>query len=143
MVLSTQQFASVINFLRANAGVSRGSEKRRATRMGLECKIKIAPVTDGRTGAPVTVLTRDLSMEGMGIMTAVALKQGQQFVALLPVSDSETLCVLTEVLHSFVVADGIYSLGCRFGQVLSKHATQQIHEGNPADAARVRDSILK
>src|SRR5215469_6015612 len=124
MVLSSQQFAEVVNYLRSRAGLSLGSEKRRTTRMELRAKIVVAPVIDGRCPRRVNVLTRDISIEGIGLLTAVAIKDNHQFVAFLPRSDSTTVFVLTRVLHCAVVADGLFSLGCQFDKVLTPQAAE-------------------
>jgi hypothetical protein len=142
MVLSTQQFGLVVNYLRASGGVATGSEKRRATRMELKAKINVAPITNAVTGSRVSVLTRDISIEGVGLTTGVPMRQAQKFIALLPTSEDDTLFVLCEVLHAVVVADGIFNLGCRFNQVLSKQTAQQLQDRNQTDVARIRDSIL-
>lgn len=143
MVLSAQQFAEVINHLRARAGLSLGSEKRRATRMELKSTIVIAPIVNGSCTGRVNVMTRDISIEGVGLLTAVPLAEEQQFIALLPRSDTQTIVVLTRIMHRSVVADGMFSLGCRFLQVLTSQAAEKLQTPDPADVQRIRNSVLK
>jgi hypothetical protein len=143
MVLSTQHFAEVVNYLRARAGLSLGSEKRRTTRMELRAKIVVAPVVDGQCPQRINVLTRDISIEGIGLLTAVAIKDNQSFVAFLPRSDTTTVFVLSRVLHCAVVADGLFSLGCQFDKVLTPQAAEKLQNANMADVARIRESVLR
>lgn len=143
MVLSTQHFAEVVNYLRSRAGLSLGSEKRRTTRMELRAKIVIAPVVDGHCPQRINVLTRDISIEGIGLLTAIAIKDNESFVAFLPRSDTSTVFVQTRVLHCAVVADGLFALGCQFEKVLTHQAAEKLQGPNMADVARIRESVLK
>ena len=143
MTLTSQQFAEVINYLRDRASATAGSEKRRATRMELKSKITIAPVKDGKCGERIAVLTRDLSMNGIGLLTGVALREGQQFIAALPRGENQNVFVLCNVTHCGVVADGIFSLGCQFIQALTTQAADQMQTPPSPDIVRIRESVLR
>lgn len=126
MVLTSQQFAEIIHFLRNRVIPTRGEEKRRATRIDLKSQVVVVPVDHGVSGERMTAMTRDISMEGIGLLSGVAMPSGQQLVAFLPIGGGETQFVLCEVTHCGMIVDGIFTLGCRFVQVLSKQAGQPL-----------------
>jgi hypothetical protein len=132
MVLTSQQFAEIIHFLRNRVVPTRGAEKRRATRIELKSQIVVVPVDHGVSGERMTAMTRDISMEGMGLLSGVAMPSGQQLVAFLPIGDGETQFVLCEVTHCGMIVDGIFTLGCRFVQVLSKQAGHLLPRQSPS-----------
>jgi len=142
MLISAQQFAEIVNYLRNKASVSLGSEKRRTTRMELRAKVICTPINDGMPGQRFSVLTRDLSMEGIGLLTAIPIKQGQQFIAMLPRNDAETVFILCDVMHCGVVADGMFALGCRYLKVLTKDLAHKIEDAGAKDTARIREKVL-
>jgi len=144
MVLSGQQFAEIVSYLRTkSAAAPAGSDKRRTSRMELKSRIVITPIRDGAACPQASVLTRDISLEGVGLLTAVPLTKGQQFIALLPKSDRVTIFVLCEVMFCGVVADGMFTLGCRFTKVIPTEAALKIQSSNDAAIARIRESVLK
>ena len=144
MVLTGQQFAEVMNFLRNRVGPSlAGSDKRRTTRLELKSRVIIIPLRNGTPGDQVSVLTRDMSLEGIGLLTAVPLPKGMQFIALLPRSDNDTVFVLCESMFCSVVADGMFTIGCSFVKVVPKETALRIQTPNPAAVTRIRDSVLK
>jgi hypothetical protein len=94
-------------------------------------------------GEQVGVLTRDISLEGIGLLATVAIPNGQPFITLLPRNDRETFLVLTQSMHCAVVADGMYALGCRFVKILPKEALQKLQASNQAAIEKIRESVLK
>ena len=143
MALTTQHFSDILQFLRVRENAQRAAEQRRSTRMDVKARIIVIPVDNSAPGQQVSMLTRDVSLDGIGLLSAVPLKKGQQFIALLPRNDNETVFVMSEVLHITVVADGLFSLGCRFLQTLSRQAAHKLNDVNEADVARIRSSVLK
>ena len=142
MVLTAQQYAEIVNYLRNRLGPGAGSEKRRTTRMELRSRIICTPITDGMPGQRFSVLTRDISMDGIGLLTAIPIKQGQQFIAMLPRNDAETVFVLCDVMHCGVLADGLFSLGCRFLKLLKKDEAHKIEDHGAKDLGRIREKVL-
>lgn len=143
MVLTAQQFSEALRFLRTREALVRGAEKRRATRMDVKAKLIIAPVTSSGCGQRIGMLTRDISLDGLGLLTAVPILKGQRFIALLPLSESSTLFVLSEVMYCAVAADGLFTLGCQFVKVLPPQAAEKLLTAKPADVDRIRQSVLK
>ena len=144
MVLNGQQFAEIVSYLRSkSAGPPPGSDKRRTSRMEIKSRIVITPIRDGAACPQASVLTRDISLEGVGLLAAVPLVKSQQFIALLPRNDRETFFVLCEVMFCGVVADGMFTLGCRFLKLIPAEAATKLQSSNEAAIARIRESVLK
>lgn len=144
MVLSGQQFSEVVSYLRDKVAASlAGSEKRRTSRMDLKSRIVIIPLRRGSSGDRISVLTRDISLEGIGLLAGIAVPKGQQFIALLPRSENDTVFVLCETMYCAVVADGMFTLGCRFIKVVQRDAATKLQAPDEATVARIRESVLK
>jgi len=142
MILSNQQFEEVLGVLRTRVPPS-GSEKRRTSRMELNSQLIIMPIRDGNCPEQVSVLARDISMEGLGLLTSIPLRKGQQFVALLPRTNTETIFVISQAMYCGVVANGMFTIGCRFLKVLPAKSAEVLQRINPKEVQRVRDSVLK
>lgn len=143
MVLTAQQFSEALQFLRSREALVRGAEKRRATRMDVKAKLIIAPVTSSGCGERIGMLTRDISLDGLGLLTAIPILKGHRFIALLPLSESTTLFVLSEVMYCVVAADGLFTLGCQFVKVLPQQSAEKLLTAKSADVDRIRKSVLK
>jgi hypothetical protein len=142
-VLSKQQFNRIVDALRLRPDPTLGSEKRQATRVNLGQKLVVSPVTNGVCMERITVLVGDLSIEGMGVLSGIPLRQGQKFLALLPTSETQNTPLLCEVIRCRIVANGLSSLGCRFLEALSETAAEALQAGNSAEVARIRKSVLE
>jgi len=144
MNLTAQQFSEILSFLRPRSEAVFGSDKRRTTRLDLKSEITITPVVNRACQQRVTVLTRDISMEGVGILSAHELSDGQQFIAMLPRGENNVVLVLCQVVHSCIACDGIFSLGCRFVQVLTPHSVQKLDNlPHATDAVRGHEAAVK
>lgn len=133
--LSAQHFAEVLTALRSSS-VGGGHERRQVTRIEVQAPIQISIVTDGKLAGDSTVLTRDVSIGGMGIMYTRQLPAGQQLVARLPRANRKPpLVLLCRVTHCRQLADGIYGVGIAFVQLLE-------HDDQAAQIDHVRRSIL-
>ncbi len=121
VALSTQQFADLVAGLRSETNRGRGHELRSATRIEVNCRIVIWPILDtGKVGEAQTVLARDVSLTGLGILTSVPLEAGAQFITGLPRPRLQPLMIRYVVRHSRELSDGIHAIGGSFEQVLSR-----------------------
>jgi c-di-GMP-binding flagellar brake protein YcgR len=127
MVLTNQQYGEVLNFLRS-CSTSPGAEKRRTTRVDVSARIKLVVLAKGSPARQISVCTRDISIEGVGLLSGTALQKGQSLVITLPRSDSAIEFVLGEVTYCGAVADGIYSVGCRFVKALSPSLFEKLQK---------------
>lgn len=144
MILNGQQFSEVVSYLRDKVAASMaGSEKRRTSRMDLKSRIIIIPVRSGSGPDRVSVLTRDISLDGIGLLSGVPIPKDQQFIALLPRNDNDTIFVLCEAMYCVVVADGMFTVGCRFIKIVQREAAAKLQTPDEAAVARIRESVLK
>ena len=141
MRLDSQQYEQVLGVLRTRVPPS-GSEKRRTARVELNSQLIVMPIRDGKCPEQVSVLTRDISMEGIGLLTTAPLRKGQKFVTLLPRTATETVFVLTEAMYCGVVANGMFTIGCRFVKVLPAKSAESLQPISTQEVERVRRSVL-
>ena len=118
MKLSSQHFAEILSQLRGQELSPSDRELRRSTRMQLRAKVAIRPSTGPALGPPVMTLARDISMEGIGVLTNVRLQSGETLVVTLPRNATQTVNVNCAVAFCDRVADGLYALGCRFTTIV-------------------------
>jgi hypothetical protein len=144
MKLTVQDFAEVVAVLRGEQSDTSAQEKRRAVRMAVQSKLIVGVLKDEETiSRTFSVLSRDISLAGIGLMQSVALQQGQQFVIGLPRKDPKPpLLFVTTVLHCRPMADGLYGLGCEFVKQASKTMADKLLSDQNSEHARIRNSVL-
>jgi hypothetical protein len=111
--LSSQKFAEVLAALR-QFPADQNSEKRRTTRMPVAARVEICAFDGKKLGPKRTVLARDISMEGIGLLAATDIKRGDIIVAYLPRADSRHYLMACQVVFVGTMADGLYTVGSRF-----------------------------
>src|SRR5438270_8889156 len=98
MLLSSQHLNEIVVSLKKRSK-SAGSERRRVPRVEVRARISLGLLVEGRAGKRFSALVRDISAEGMGLLSALPLQKGQKFVALIPRNDTETIHIVCDVLH--------------------------------------------
>src|SRR5688572_30417117 len=123
-----------------------GNAARRARpRVGLRCALTIIPYANGVCRRPVKAWTRDISLGGMGILTSVALKAGEQFIVQLPRADAKPMILVCTVRNCNQLADGLYGLGVTFSEVVRKEQAAPslpVDQAKAADIQRISQAIL-
>jgi hypothetical protein len=123
-----------------------GNAARRARpRVGLRCSLMIIPYANGACRRPLKAWTRDISLGGMGILTSISMKAGEQFIVQLPKADSKPLILLCTVKNCAQLADGLYGLGVTFSEVVRKEEAAPalpIDQAKAADIQRISQAIL-
>ena len=95
MQISAQHLAEIVDAARKNEKIA--SDKRRYIRQSVVTRVEILSHSLGTTyGA----LTRDLSVEGLGLMQSVAMVRGEQFSVSLPRTQARPLLAQCTVLHA-------------------------------------------
>ncbi len=112
--LSTQQFAEVVEALRVEAAVSKGHERRLATRIEVHTTVQVAEFRNGVPAGDVTVLTRDISIGGIGIIQTRPLEPNEQLLVRLPRLSRTPLVMLARATFCRRLADNIYNIGLAF-----------------------------
>jgi hypothetical protein len=140
MILSARDFAGVVNFLKRHGQAAAGAEKRRTTRLEIQCKLVVAvPRKDG--SRTFTTLGKDISLEGVGLLSSVALPKAQEIVLYLPQSDVQTLLVLSTVMFCAPIADGIFTLGCRFDRLMDPASAAWLDGSGKSEQDRIRKMV--
>jgi hypothetical protein len=131
--LSTQQYAAVLESLQ-NAASSKGSDKRKFTRMDVQAPIRLAEMADLKVKRCYIALSRDISMAGIGLCQAVQVKPKDLFLASLPSLKQDVLLVCM-VTFCRPLADGIYWVGAQFESEADAGKVDQFVSASSAAAA--------
>lgn len=119
MQLQPQLFSEALTALR-EADFSKGSnERRRTARFAVQTRMSLLPFREGTVqGAALTVLTRDVSIEGLGLLLSTPLAAGTQVIAALPRDRRAPALVLCTVAHSRPLADGLWGIGAEYTELV-------------------------
>jgi hypothetical protein len=150
--LLAQEYAEVVAALQA-ATDGKGHERRTAARMEVQAQVKVTPFRDGEAGKSFTVLTRDLSFRGVGLLQGRQSARGSQFVIHLPRREGEApLGMMCTVMFCRELADGLFNIGASFNSHYDPNAkpVAELRRGGGAGVAtseaemdRIRQSILR
>jgi hypothetical protein len=109
MQLPPELFEEILAFTRPDPH----EDMREAPRIPLTATI-VAQPAGGGCGGDVRVHVRDMSPEGMGVMSTRPFEVGQRFVVILPRGTEPQVTIVCEVRHCTRVADAIYHVGVLF-----------------------------
>lgn len=140
MSLTAQQYGEVVSHFR-QGGSAAGREKRRASRVDINGTVELAVLNKGAPAKRFSVCARDISINGLGLLSSVPIDKGQPFVVILPRGKGEPINVMCEATYCGTMADGIHSIGCRFTRVLTAAVFAKL-EAAAIDVARIRESVL-
>ena len=148
MKFSADMFKQIIATLRSDGSGARGHEKRVEGRVGLRCSVDIIPFQFGDKGSKgVTVWVRDLSVSGIGLVSARPFEANVEFVVGFVRDNRKPLSVRYKVRYCKRLARDLHSIGASFerfedsgdaktvmGALISKvHPPKELEE--KADAA--------
>jgi hypothetical protein len=97
------------------------ARRRRESRVDVDAKVTVIPLTAGLGAAPFDVPVRDLSPGGIGFLHPERVGLDQQFVVLLP-EGRGLVAVLCQVAYYQPLSDGAYAIGAEFVRVLRRPA---------------------
>jgi hypothetical protein len=110
--LSPHQFGKIVDALRVTSS-SAGSDKRRFNRMTVEANLSLSSLVDGKVSRCYNALTRDISVNGLGLLQFSAMARGDSFLACLPLGKDELLVKCTTTFCRRL-AEGIFGIGAEF-----------------------------
>jgi hypothetical protein len=140
-MLTAQQLAEVIEYLRAH-GLSGGNEKRRATRMQVQAKIKATRLANGKAVQSFTLLTKDISLLGLGLIQGIAVQANSEIIVELPRMKGPPLYMKLIVKHCRDLADNLYSVGTEFLCEVPADMAKTLEQLGQAEQLRLQQSIL-
>ncbi len=113
--ISAAAFESIVRSLRSDVRQSRGSDKRKAPRVGLSGRVTIIPCSPGADRQPVVAMVRDLSTRGIGLAHSAPLKGGDQIILrFAAAADEPAKVILCAITHSVAVGERLYTTGAKF-----------------------------
>jgi hypothetical protein len=145
MRLAVQDFALIIEALRGPGSAGGGgSEKRKAVRMTVTTKLEVhLSRDDNRTFKSFSVLSRDVSLTGVGLMQSVGLPKEAKFVLTLPRAGRAALHVVCKVMYTQMLADGLFGIGAEYEEMASDEIVKLIEGDDQEQTRRVREAMLQ
>lgn len=119
MQLRSQHLAEILAALSGHTRTGGGAENRRATRITVAAKVTLWPLEENAPGEPRTVLARDISHSGIGMLWTRPAVVGGQCIARLPRAKGEPLLVLCQITQCRPLADDLYQVGAEFVSILT------------------------
>src|SRR3954466_14263633 len=113
MQLPVQLYSEVVTILK-ELGQPTGGEKRRSARIEVKANVQIGTLRGPGVENIFSVLTRDISQTGIGLLIARPLAQNEKFLLELPRSHNAHVLVVATTTHTRVLANGIFALGAEF-----------------------------
>jgi len=132
--LSPHQFGKIVDALRVTSS-SGGSDKRRFNRMTVEANLSLASLADGKVSRCYNALTRDISVNGVGLLQFTAMSRGDVFLACLPLGKEELLVKCTTTFCRRL-AEGIFGIGAEFAMTADPMLIEQRKKAIDAAAAQ-------
>ncbi len=142
MQLTNQDFAEVIEAMRGSGQPSEGFERRQTTRVSVQTAVFAAPVVNGRPGNVRTMLTRDLSLMGVGLMQATPVGENEAFIVKLPKLSKRPVFVLVKPVQCRLLAESIYAIGAQFVSIVNLQPADAERFERPDAVSRLRASVL-
>jgi len=116
MELSRELFDQIVSHLK---GAASSSDKRHKPRVGLRKRVDLTPLN--APGSPplghTSVMVRDLSPSGIGLMNHQRMDANSFFAIRLPSSAIGALVAVYKVRHCDLIEDGLYRIGAQLVKV--------------------------
>ncbi|HSI33790.1 MAG: PilZ domain-containing protein [Phycisphaerae bacterium] len=135
MQLTPQLLGEILEGIKANEEAASAQDKRRFARIAIVTRLNVMNDTTGDT---YTALTRDLSLEGVGLMQAAKVVRGQQVTLALPRAKGPAVTVQCAVRHVRELADNLWGAGLSYLRILSGPGAKAAL----VEASRIQQSIL-
>lgn len=139
MTLTAEQFSAIIRSL-GDAVSSPRVEKRRAARAKYRACVDVTLCAeDGTEQRRMSILLSNISLRGLGLVSHLNLRSGQQFVLHLPHEPEGALDMLCTIVYSRSRPGGLYNVGAEFNCPIGPSSV-----GTQSDkqVEQIRNSIL-
>jgi hypothetical protein len=136
MQLAAQHLAEIVDAIRRLEGGGAGSDKRRLKRFPVVATVTVLSQATGRT---YKALTRDISLEGMGLIQSVPIASEEHLLISLPGPRGVPLVVKGVVRHSRELADGVWGIGILFVAIDNRESATQDASEIKRIAAKILD----
>jgi hypothetical protein len=143
MKLPLREFADIIAALKGVAEKAGANEKRGAARMTICAKLDAYLLRNDELVRTFSVLTRDISITGIGLLQGVAVSSDQRIVLQLPRGLQEPLCMVCRVMHCRPLADGIAAVGMEYIEKATQQIAKSILSNDLQERQRISQSVLQ
>lgn len=117
--LTAEMLTDIVSNLKSDSAGSRGQEKRGQGRVGLRGTLDVIPRSFKNVGnKPLTVWVRDISVNGIGLMSSTVFDAGAEFIARFVREGRPPLCILYKVRYCRRVSSDLNSVGASFDRVM-------------------------
>ena len=113
MQLAAQHLAEIVETVKKLEAASNGRDKRRTARFSVIARVEVMHTASKRV---YTALTRDLSLEGIGLLQSWEMAKGDLFAVSLPRGKGLFVVAQCTVQHVKQLAEGIWGIGAIFIQ---------------------------
>ncbi len=137
MQISAQHLAEIVDAARKSEGGA--ADKRRYVRQPVVTRVEI--FSHG-TGTTYAALTRDLSVEGLGLLQSLPMTRGEQFSVSLPRVKAKPLLAQCTVLHMREIAEGIFGIGAAFVSTKEQSSQGKADLNSKIEAQRISAKML-
>jgi hypothetical protein len=111
MQLAAQHLAEIVETVKKLEAASNGSDKRRTARFCVIARVEVMHTASKRV---YTALTRDLSLEGLGLLQSWEMAKGDSFSVSLPRGKGQFVVAQCMVQHAKQLCEGIWGIGALF-----------------------------
>ena len=111
MQLAAQHLAEIVETVKKLEAASNGSDKRRLPRFMVIARVEVMHTQSKRV---YTALTRDLSLEGVGLLQTFSMAKGDEFSVSLPRGKGQFVVAQCTVQHAKELCEGIWGIGALF-----------------------------
>lgn len=139
MNLSLRDFTEIVSILRP--GERGASEQRRASRTTVCARLSTHLLEGNRILRSYSLLTRDISLSGIGVFQAMALPAKSELLLELPRAAGSML-IRAMVMHCRPMADNIFAVGITFTETASAELIDALAKSRLAPEERIRNAIL-
>jgi hypothetical protein len=101
------------NLIESLTGPSSQDERRAKRRTAVVTRATLR-IMDGASKRTFSVLTRDVSASGIGLITAAPVERGVHVLLELPHAGGTPLAVEGEIRYCRAIADGMWGVGVQF-----------------------------
>ena len=89
--------------------------------------------------APIQACTTDISANGVGILSPVSLRIGEQILLTFDDGPLQSLHYICTVIHSNSISPGQYRIGARLACTIDRNT---LSPADPAETERIRKALL-
>lgn len=99
-----------------SAATAGGSDKRQFSRIELQAPVRLAVMTDNKLTRCFIALSRDVSLNGIGLYQNAKFIPKENFVISLP-CEKQQMVIICQATFCRPLADGIFCLGAQFASL--------------------------